>query len=347
MVIVMKSDASEEQVQHMVEVVEDAGLEAVLLRGEKRNVIAAIGDKRDVNTHQWLAAPGVERVVPILSRYKLASREVAAGAPPVKLKGHVLGQDEVHVIAGPCAVEDMDSTLDIAQAVKAAGATGLRGGAYKPRTSPHSFQGLEEDGLKIMKSVGNHLDLAVVTEVLSADTVDLVYEYADVFQVGARNMQNFMLLKALGQVDKPVLLKRGISATVSELLLAAEYILKGGNDQVMLCCRGVRTFEDHTRYTLSVGAVAHLKEVTHLPVIVDPSHPAGRRSLVAPLARAGLAAGADGLLIEVHPQPERALVDGPHTLTTDAFSDLMDELRVLAAAMGRRVPEPQTVESTS
>lgn len=337
MVIVMKAGATEEQVQHVVDEVEAAGLEAVLLRGEKRNVIAAIGDKREVDTGRWLAAAGVDRVVPILSPYKLASREAAAGARTVRLNGHRIGGNQIQVIAGPCAVEDMDQTLDIAQAVKAAGATGLRGGAYKPRTSPHSFQGLEEEGLKILRAVGNHLGLAVVTEVLSEDTVDLVCEYADVLQVGARNMQNYMLLKALGKIDKPVLLKRGISATITELLLAAEYILKGGNDQVILCCRGVRTFEDHTRYTLSVGAVAHLKEVTHLPVVVDPSHPAGRRSLVPPLAKAGLAAGADGLLLEVHPEPEHALVDGAHTLSCEQFSALMDELRPLAAALGRSI----------
>jgi 3-deoxy-7-phosphoheptulonate synthase len=253
----------------------------------------------------------------------------------VRLDGQVVGKQKVQVIAGPCAVEDMDQTLEIAQAVKAAGAVGLRGGAYKPRTSPHSFQGLEEDGLKILQEVGRHTGLAVVTEVLTVEHVDLVARYADVLQVGARNMQNFVLLKALGKMDKPVLLKRGISASVDELLLAAEYVLKGGNGQVMLCCRGIRTFEDHTRYTLSLGAVAHLKEVTHLPVIVDPSHGTGRRSLVGPLAKAAVACGADGLLIEVHPEPDRALVDGQQTLTCAQFATLMGELKAVAEAVGR------------
>ena len=335
MVIVMEPTATEEQVQHVIETIEQAGLEAVLLRGEKRNVIAAIGDKRDVATEQWLASPGVERIIPILSPYKLASREASAGATPVRLDGEVVGQKKVQVIAGPCAVEDFDTTLDIAEAVKAAGAVALRGGAYKPRTSPHTFQGLEEEGLRILREVGKHTGLAVVTEVLSAEQVDLVARYADVLQVGARNMQNYMLLKAVGKAGRPVLLKRGISATVDEFLLAAEYILKAGNSQVMLCCRGIRTFEDHTRFTLDLSTVAYLKEVTHLPVIVDPSHGTGRRSLVPPMAKAAVACGADGLLIEVHPAPERALVDGQQTLTCERFARLMAELRPVAEAVGR------------
>jgi len=338
MVIVMKPDATEEQIQHIVESVEKAGLETVLLRGEKRNVIAAIGDKREANIDGWRAAPGVEAIVPILSPYKLASKEAHPGTSPVPLlNGNMVGSDTVQVIAGPCAVENFEQTLDIAEAVKAAGATGLRGGAYKPRTSPHSFQGLEEEGLKILHSVGKHVGLAVVTEVLSAQQVGKIVEYADVLQVGARNMQNYMLLKELGRIRKPVLLKRGMSATVEELLLAAEYILKGGNNHVILCCRGIRTYEKHTRFTLSIGALAHLKETTHLPVIVDPSHPAGRRSLVGPLAKAALAAGADGLIVEVHPDPESAFVDGAHTLTCEAFAALMAELRPVAEAVGRKM----------
>ena len=338
MVIVMKPDATEEQIQHIGESVEKAGLETVLLRGEKRNVIAAIGDKREANIDGWRAAPGVEAIVPILSPYKLASHEAHPGTSTVPLlNGNMVGSDTVQVIAGPCAVENFDQTLDIAEAVKAAGATGLRGGAYKPRTSPHSFQGLEEEGLKILSNVGKHVGLAVVTEVLSVEQVAQMVEYADVLQVGARNMQNYMLLKELGRIRKPVLLKRGISATVEELLLAAEYILKGGNNHVILCCRGIRTYEQHTRFTLSIGALAHLKETTHLPVIVDPSHPAGRRSLVGPLAKAALAAGADGLLVEVHPDPENAVVDGRHTLTCEAFADLMAELRPIAEAVGRKM----------
>jgi len=337
MIIVMEPSASEEDIQHVIDHVEGAGLEAILLRGEKRNVIAAIGDKRDAPSDRWMAAPGVERIVPILHPYKLASREASPGSTPVRLNGGVLGGTKVQVIAGPCAVEDFDTTLDIAESVKAAGAVALRGGAYKPRTSPHSFQGREEEGLRILREVGRHVGLAIVTEVLSPEQVELVAEYADVLQVGARNMQNFMLLKALGHVDKPVLLKRGMSATVDELLLAAEYILKSGNNQVILCCRGIRTFEDHTRFTLSLSSVAYLKEVTHLPVIADPSHGTGWRSLVAPMAKAAVACGADGLMIEVHSDPEKATVDGQQTLTCEAFAQLMKELATLAEAVGREV----------
>jgi 3-deoxy-7-phosphoheptulonate synthase len=337
MIIVMRAEASEEDVQHVIDQVERVGLETVLLRGEKRKVIAAIGDRRELVTERWLASPGVERIVPILSPYKLVSREASPGASPVRLDGQVVGQRKVQVIAGPCAVEDFDQTLDIGQAVKAAGAVALRGGAFKPRTSPHSFQGLEEEGLKILQEVGRHLGLAVVTEVLSAEHVELVSRYADVLQVGARNMQNYVLLKELGRIDKPVLLKRGISATVDEFLLAAEYVLKGGNNQVMLCCRGIRTFEDHTRFTLSLSTVAYLKEVTHLPVIADPSHGTGRWSLVPPMAKAAVACGADGLMIEVHTSPETALVDGQQTLTCERFARLMAELRPVAEAVGREM----------
>lgn len=335
MIIVMDPAAQEEQIQRMVDRVEDAGLEAILLRGEKRTVIAAIGDKRDAPTDAWAGAGGVDRVIPILSPYKLASREASPGATPVRLNGGVIGQEKVQVIAGPCAVEDMHTTLDVAEAVREAGAVGLRGGAYKPRTSPHSFQGLEREGLEILAKVGGHTGLAVVTEVLAPEQVELVAEYADVLQVGARNMQNFTLLKALGQLRKPILLKRGISATVEEFLLAAEYILKSGNNQVILCCRGIRTFEDHTRFTLSLSTVAYLKEVTHLPVIVDPSHGTGRRSLVAPMARAAIACGADGLLVEVHPEPEKARVDGRQTLTCTQFAEMMESLKPIAEAVGR------------
>ncbi len=335
MIIVMEAEAAEEDVQAMVDKVEQAGLEAVLLRGEKRNVIAAIGDKRDAPVETWRAAPAVERIIPILSSYKLASREASPGATTIRLDGQTVGEQKVQVIAGPCAVEDFEQTLDIAEAVKAAGASGLRGGAYKPRTSPHSFQGLQEEGLKILREAGNHLDLAVCTEVLSEHHVGLVAEYADVLQIGARNMQNFMLLTEVGRAGKPVLLKRGISASVDEFLLAAEYILKTGNSQVMLCCRGIRTFEDHTRFTLSVGTIAYLKQVTHLPVIADPSHGTGVQSLVAPVAKASVAAGADGLLLEVHPHPEQALVDGAQTLNCGQFAQLMAELALVAEAVGR------------
>ncbi len=335
MIIVMEATATEEDLRRVVEQVEEAGLEAILLCGERRKVIAAIGDRRDAPTDRWMAAGGVERVIPILSPYKLASREASPGATPVRLNGSVLGKDKVQVIAGPCAVEDFDTTLDIAEAVKKAGAVGLRGGAYKPRTSSHTFQGLQEEGLRILREVGGDVGLAVVTEVLAPGQVEVVCQYADVLQVGARNMQNFSLLKEVGSAGKPVLLKRGMSATVEELLLAAEYILKSGNNQLILCCRGVRTFEEHSRFTLSLSAAALLKELTHLPVMVDPSHGTGRRSLVAPMAKAAVACGADGLLIEVHTQPESARVDGHQSLNCEGFADLMRELGKVAGAVGR------------
>jgi len=337
MIIVMKPEADEEQIQHVVRRVEEVGLQAVLLRGEKRNVIAAIGDRREIPDDHWLASPGVERLVPILSKYKLASREMSPHATRVRIDGQVVGEKRVAVIAGPCAVENLEQTLLTARRVKEAGAVALRGGAYKPRTSPYSFQGLEEKGLEILSEVRRLTGLSIVTEVPSAEQVENVARHADVLQVGARNMQNFVLLKALGDVGKPVLLKRGLCATVEELLLSAEYILRSGNPHVILCLRGVRTFEDHTRFTLSLSTVPYLKQVTHLPVMVDPSHATGSRSLVAPMCKAAVACGADGLLVEVHPDPERAAVDGAQALTCEDFDQLMKELRPLAAAVDRTV----------
>ena len=337
MIIVMKTDADEDQINHAIERVEEKDLEAILLRGEKRNVIAAIGDKREIPPDYWKAIPGVERTIPILSRYKLASREISTHMTSVRVNGTEVGEKPISVIAGPCAVESLEQTLEAAKRVKAAGAIALRGGAFKPRTSPYSFQGLGAEGLEILAEVRKQTGLPVVTELLATEHTEMVAEYTDVFQIGARNMQNYCLLEEVGRMDKPVVLKRGISATVDELLLAAEYVLKSGNSRVILCLRGVRTFEDHTRYTLSVGAVAYLKQVTHLPVLVDPSHPAGDRSLVPALARAGIAAGADGLLVETHPNPEDAAVDGAQSLTLDGFQDMMDELRPIAEAVGREL----------
>jgi len=337
MVIVMKPDANQEQIHHVLQRVEERGLEAILLRGEKRNVIAAIGDQREIPTDYWLAAPGVERIIPILSRYKLASREMQPVATGVRLNGELVGEKRVAVIAGPCTVEDLEQTLHIARAVKAAGALALRGGAYKPRTSPYSFQGLQQEGLEILAEVRRLTGLPVVTEVLSPEHVEIVARHADVLQVGARNMQNVALLKTLGEAGRPVLLKRGMAATVEELLLAAEYILKSGNPHVMLCLRGIRTFEDHTRFTLSLATVPHLKQLTHLPVLVDPSHATGISSLVPPMCKAAVACGADGLLVEVHPDPEKALVDGPQSLTLQEFDRLMTELAPVAQAVGRTI----------
>ncbi|MFP4027175.1 MAG: 3-deoxy-7-phosphoheptulonate synthase [Candidatus Brocadiia bacterium] len=335
MIIVMEQNADEDKIHHAIDRVEEKGLEAILLRGEKRNVIAAIGDKREIPEDYWLATPGVERIVPILSRYKLASQEISDHATRVHIDGQVVGGNRIAVIAGPCAVESEEQMMQAARSVKAAGAVALRGGAYKPRTSPYSFQGLQGKGLEILSSVREETGLPVVTEVLAPRDVEEVAECADVLQIGARNMQNYVLLEEVGKTDKPVLLKRGISATVDELLLAAEYVLKNGNAEVILCLRGIRTFEQQTRYTLSIGALAYLKQATHLPVIVDPSHSAGQRSLVAALARAGIAAGADGLLVETHPNPEQALVDGGQSLTLDGFGKLMCELRGVAEALGR------------
>lgn len=337
MIIVMRTDADEDQINHTIERVEEKDLEAILLRGEKRNVIAAIGDKREIPPDYWEAIPGVERTIPILSRYKLASREISPHVTRVKLDGMEVGEDRVAVIAGPCAVESLEQTLAAGQRAKAAGAVALRGGAFKPRTSPYSFRGMGEEGLKILAEVRRQTGLPVVTELLATEHTELLAEYTDVFQIGARNMQNYCLLEEVGRMDKPVLLKRGISATVDELLLAAEYILKSGNSRVMLCLRGIRTFEEQTRYTLSVGALAYLKEHTHLPVIVDPSHPAGERHLVPALARAGIAAGADGLLVEIHPDPETASVDGAQSLNLGAFEEMMEGLRPVAEAVGREM----------
>lgn len=333
----MKPDVTEAEVQSMVKKVEDLGLEPVLLRGEKRNVIAVIGDRRDVPVEHWENNAGVERVVPILAPFKMASLEGTPTPSVVRIDGHSIGGTRVGVIAGPCTVESYEQTLETAVKIKAAGAVALRGGAYKPRTNPYSFQGLEEEGLKILADVRAETGLSVVTEVLGPEQVELVAAYADVLQIGTRNMQNYMLLKEVGKVDKPVLLKRGMSATIQEWLLAAEYILKSGNPNVILCERGIRTFEDHTRFSLSLSSVPCLKETTHLPVMVDPSHAAGKRSLVGPLSKAAVACGADGLLIEVHPEPEKAVVDGSQTLDCEQFERLMAELRPVAQAVGREM----------
>jgi 3-deoxy-7-phosphoheptulonate synthase len=335
MVIVMKTQATEEEVHDVIRTVEEAGLEAVLLRGRLRKVIAVIGDKREVPLDFWQTRPGVDRVVPILAPYKLAGREASPQPTVVPIDGHRLGGRKIGVIAGPCTVEGYEQTLEIARRVGAAGAVALRGGAFKPRTNPYSFQGLEQEGLRILAAVRAETGLSIVTEVMSAQQVGLVAEHADVLQIGTRNMQNFLLLKEAGRAEKPVLLKRGMSATVEEWLLAAEYILKSGNSHVILCERGIRTFEDHTRNTLSLSAVPYLKQNTHLPVLVDPSHGTGVRSLVAPMCKAAVACGADGLLVEVHPHPEEAVVDGAQTLTCDEFDTLMRELAPIAEAVGR------------
>ena len=337
MIIVMKPGSSEEEIDHVIKKVEGVGLKAVFLRGTERNVIACLGDKRDISQDFWNALPGVEKAMPILSPYKMASREVKPTSTEVPLGKFPFGAKKIGVIAGPCAVENKNQLLSIAQRVKEAGAVALRGGAFKPRTNPYSFQGLMEEGLEYLAEAREKTGLPVVTEVLSPEHVQMVAKYADVLQIGTRNMGNFVLLKAVGEQPKPVILKRGMSATLEEFLLAAEYILSRGNTNVLLCERGIRTFENHTRFTLSLSAVPQLKQMTHLPVIVDPSHGTGKNSLVNPMSKGAVAVGADGLLIEVHIDPEKAWIDGAQTLSTEEFKRLMKELKPLAQAVGRDV----------
>ncbi|MDA0839413.1 MAG: 3-deoxy-7-phosphoheptulonate synthase [Planctomycetota bacterium] len=337
MIVVMQPDATSEQIAHAMERVEELGMKAILLKGTNRTVIAAIGDKRETAREVLGAIPGVERTVPILAPYKVASVEAKKERSVVRIGSGSIGGQQIGVIAGPCSVESREQILECAHAVKAAGAIGLRGGAFKPRTNPYSFQGLGEEGLKLLAEAREQTGLAVVTEVLSPEQVGMVADYADVLQVGARNMQNFHLLREVGKTNKPVLLKRGFAATLDEFLLAAEYILAEGNSQVMLCERGIRTFEDHTRNTLCLSAVPALNQRSHLPVVVDPSQGTGVNSLVTPMARAAVAAGADSLIIEVHPDPEHALTDGAQSITIPEFELLMNQCRPIAQAVGREM----------
>lgn len=340
MIVVMKHDASTEQIEHMIRRVEQLGLTAHVIHGTERTVIAAVGDKRDEHRASLESGPGVAEVIPILAPYKVASLEVKKERTVVRVGPFAAGNCHLGVIAGPCSVESEEQTLSTARAVKAAGATALRGGAFKPRTSPYSFQGLKEDGLKILATARAETGLPVVTEVITPSDVPMVARYADILQIGARNMQNYRLLEAVGVAGKPVLLKRGPAATPDELLLAAEYVLNSGNHRVLLCERGVRTFETHTRFTLSLATVVWLHERTHLPVIVDPSHGTGHASLVARMAAAGVAAGADGLMIEVHPAPETALSDGFQSLTFEQFAETMEMCRRVAEATGKKLDIP-------
>jgi len=335
MIVVMQPDATDDQVAHMVQRVKDMGLEPHVIRGTERTVVACVGDQRLKTPEQLAVAPGVEKVMPVLARYKIASREVKPEPTVIALGPGSLGGEAVGVVAGPCAVEDCAMLLETAHAVREAGAIALRGGAFKPRTDPYSFQGLGEAGLEHLAEAREATGLAVVTEVMAPEQVPQVARYADVLQVGARNMQNFVLLSAVGASGKPVLLKRGMSAGLEEFLLAAEYILSRGNKRVILCERGIRTFETFTRNTFSVAAVPALKAATHLPVIADPSHGTGRADLVEAVSRAAVAAGADGLIVEVHPDPENALVDGQQSITPQAFAQLIASCRKVARAVGR------------
>jgi 3-deoxy-7-phosphoheptulonate synthase len=337
MIVVMERGATPEQIQHMVKRVESLGLKSHVIHGTERTVIAAIGEKRSETKEALASGPGVEDVVPILAPYKVASREVKKEPTQVVAGSLKVGAGAVGIIAGPCSVESEEQILKTAHAVKNAGATALRGGAFKPRTSPYSFQGMKEEGLKLLALAREQTGLAVVTEVMSTEDVELVARYADVVQVGARNMQNYRLLEAVGQARKPVLLKRGPSATMDEFLLAAEYILNEGNPDVMLCERGIRTFEAHTRFTLPLASVPYLHHKTHLPIVVDPSHGTGHTYLVPDMAAASIAAGADGLILEVHPDPEQAMSDGYQSLNLPQFVETMAKCRAVATAMGRTI----------
>lgn len=335
MIIVMKREATSAQIGEVIARVEEWGYRVHLSEGEERTIIGLIGNGRPILREQLESMAGVERTVPILRPYKLASREFHPRNTVIRVGGATIGGEEFVVIAGPCAVESREQLLETARAVKAAGAHILRGGAFKPRTSPYAFQGLGEEGLRFLAEAREETGLPVVTEVMDPQQVPLVASYADILQVGARNIQNYALLHAVGECRMPVLLKRGMMSTVEELLMAAEYILSHGNYQVILCERGIRTFEPYTRNTLDISAVPLLKQLSHLPVIVDPSHASGRWELVEPLSCAALAAGADGLIIEVHPRPEEALSDGAQSLKPERFARLVERLRALAAAAGR------------
>jgi len=337
MIIVMKPGAAERQVGAVLRHAESLGLRAHLSNGDKTSIIRVAGDDRRLDASGFLALKGVDRVIPIQHPFKLASREAQPRDTVVRVDGLAIGGGTFTVIAGPCAVESAEQTLEAARRVKKAGAHILRGGAFKPRTSPYSFQGLGPKGLEILSRARAETGLAIVTEVMSAEDVSLVAEHADILQVGARNMQNFNLLDAVGRQKRPVLLKRGLMSTVEELLLSAEHILSRGNRNVILCERGVRTFEKYTRNTLDISTVPVVKRLSHLPILVDPSHAAGVRDYVAALARASVAVGADGMMIEVHPQPEKALCDGPESLSPDEFDRLMKDVRRIARAVGRRL----------
>jgi 3-deoxy-7-phosphoheptulonate synthase len=331
MIIVMKSKADQQQLDNVIKWIESVGYQAHVSKGVERTIIGAVGDERGkVALKAAENMSGVEKVMPILQPYKLASRETKEGNTVIKVGDVEIGGPKCVVMAGPCAVESEEQLMESAYVVKKAGASMLRGGAFKPRTSPYSFQGLGEEGLKILAKAREKTGLPVVTEVMSSSEVELVESYADVLQVGARNTQNFALLKAVGQANKPVLLKRGMMTTLEELLMSAEYILASGNDRVILCERGIRTFETAMRNTLDISAVPVLKDKTHLPVIVDPSHAIGQWKFVLPLAKAAVAVGADGLLIEVHPDPQQALSDGPQSLKPEKFHKLMDEIESIA-----------------
>jgi 3-deoxy-7-phosphoheptulonate synthase len=337
MIIIMKMNADDGDINAVVNRVDSLGLRTHLSQGEERTIIGVIGDERKLDKGAVSRMNGVDRVVPVLRPFKLASRDFHPEDSKITINGHTIGGDNVIVMAGPCSIESLDQMMETAHAVKEAGAHMLRGGAFKPRTSPYSFQGMGEDGLKILAQVREATGLYTITEVMAPEQVDLVCQYADVLQIGTRNMQNYALLNAVGQTNKPVLLKRGMMSTIEELLMSAEYIMSNGNHKVILCERGIRTFEKYTRNTLDINAVPVLKELTHLPVVVDPSHATGKWTLVKAASKAAVAAGADGLIIEVHPNPAEAVSDGEQSLKPQRFAELMTEVSAVAQAVGRTV----------
>ncbi len=341
MVIMMEKEASESQIEHIIEFLDEKGLSVHRSTGVEHVVLGVIGDVSKLDIRDLKVLPGVADAYRISVPYKMASREFQHEDTIIKIGDVEIGGNEIVVIAGPCSVEYKEQTMIIAERVSRAGVKILRGGAFKPRTSPYSFQGLGEEGLKILREAADKYGLLVITEAMDKDQIDLISEYTDIIQVGARNMQNFSFIKALGKAKKPVFLKRGIAATVEEWLMSAEYILAGGNKDVILCERGIRTFETYTRNTLDLSAIPVVKKLSHLPVFADPSHGTGLRNKVIPMARAAVAAGADGIMVEVHHDPEHALSDGAQSLYPDQFDELMKQIRVIASVIGRKIAEPK------
>ncbi len=341
MVIMMEKDATESQIEHVIEFLDEKGLSVHRSTGVEHTVLGVIGDVSKIDVRDVQVLPGVADAYRISVPYKLASREFRHENTVIKIRDVEIGANEVVVIGGPCSVESEEQAMIIAERVARAGVRILRGGAFKPRTSPYSFQGLGEKGLKILRKAADTFGLLVITEVMDKDQIELVSEYADILQVGARNMQNFNFLRALGKAKRPVFLKRGIAATIEEWLMSAEYILSAGNEQVILCERGIRTFETYTRNTLDLSAIPVIKKLSHLPVFADPSHGTGLRNKVIPMARAAAAAGADGIMIEVHHDPEHALSDGAQSLYPDQFDELMKQIRVIADVIGRKIAQPR------
>lgn len=335
MIIVLKPDATKDDLKRIVERLESLGLKAHISKGKFRTIVGAVGDETILQGEPLEVMPGVEKVLPILKPFKLVSREFRSESTVIRVNGLKIGSKKVHVIAGPCAVENKEMIVEIAKFVKKAGATILRGGAFKPRTSPYSFQGLGVEGLKYLHEAKKVTGMPVITEVMDPRDIEDVCEYADIIQIGARNMQNFRLLKEVGLTKMPVMLKRGLSATIQEWLMSAEYIVSQGNNNVILCERGIRTFETATRNTLDLSAIPVVKQLSHLPIFVDPSHGVGRWDLIEPMAMAAIAAGADGVMVEVHNQPEKALCDGPQALKPDRFLELMKAIKKIARVVGR------------